>query len=497
MAERTWVRRAGPLATLEQEWMLRYSRHAVECFHDTGFFVVRFDASRIDDGWWYVREPDEAPEASQARLDAYRARTLPFHDRGSSHWVEEIRPRTLANLTAMRRSRPRTDRLPALARHIDVCFDAAAHTSGYLHWAMAAGFHGTFDGGWNQVFAELTGEPEVEAGALLQGLDHASARLRRDLQKMAALRQAASPDFDARFIRFLDTWGRRSGKGYGSADHFTMPTWSIAPQLALAAIDAHARTNLDEAKRRERAIRATRRRLVARHRRRLAADPERLARFDRGYAIAVANATAMEDHNALMEQETEGLLREAIHRAGLALVADGLLDDPLGVHHLTLDEIASPPADARRLVAQRQAEQSEREANPAPPHIGPAPAPPGGIDAARPDVPSEPGVLLGVGGSPGRATGRAVIAAEVQAIPDVEPGDILVARDAGPAWTPIFALLGGLVLDEGAVSQHGAIVAREMGIPAVLATGTATTSIAHGMLITVDGSQGRVELPTL
>jgi pyruvate,water dikinase len=80
------------------------------------------------------------------------------------------------------------------------------------------------------------------------------------------------------------------------------------------------------------------------------------------------------------------------------------------------------------------------------------------------------------------------------AMPQVERGDILVAENAGPSWTPIFPLLGGVVLDQGAVFQHAALVAREYGIPAVILTRDATNVIADGQTISVDAEQGVVDL---
>jgi pyruvate,water dikinase len=104
------------------------------------------------------------------------------------------------------------------------------------------------------------------------------------------------------------------------------------------------------------------------------------------------------------------------------------------------------------------------------------------------------GELPGNGASPGVATGRARVVADTAGFPDVEPGDILVARDAGPAWTPVFALLGGLVLDQGWEIQHAAIMCRELGIPCVLSTGTATSTVTDGDTITVDGDRGLVQI---
>ncbi len=76
----------------------------------------------------------------------------------------------------------------------------------------------------------------------------------------------------------------------------------------------------------------------------------------------------------------------------------------------------------------------------------------------------------------------------------MRPNDIIVAVTTTPAWTPLFAMAAGVVTDIGGPLSHSSIVAREYGIPAVMATGVATRRIRHGQTITVDGGRGTVEL---
>ncbi len=73
-------------------------------------------------------------------------------------------------------------------------------------------------------------------------------------------------------------------------------------------------------------------------------------------------------------------------------------------------------------------------------------------------------------------------------------GDVLVAVTTTPAWTPLFALASAIVTDLGGPLSHSSIVAREYGIPAVMATGLATRRIHSGQVITVDGAAGTVTL---
>jgi phosphoenolpyruvate synthase/pyruvate phosphate dikinase len=76
----------------------------------------------------------------------------------------------------------------------------------------------------------------------------------------------------------------------------------------------------------------------------------------------------------------------------------------------------------------------------------------------------------------------------------LQPGDILVTRATDPGWTPVFSIIGGAVLEIGGALSHGAIVAREYGLPAVVNVPQATQRIKDGQRIQVDGSRGQVLL---
>jgi pyruvate,water dikinase len=78
----------------------------------------------------------------------------------------------------------------------------------------------------------------------------------------------------------------------------------------------------------------------------------------------------------------------------------------------------------------------------------------------------------------------------------LEPGEILVAPSTDPGWTPLFLTAGGLVMEMGGANSHGAVVAREYGIPAVVGVPRATETITTGAEVTVDGAAGAVSLAT-
>jgi pyruvate,water dikinase len=74
----------------------------------------------------------------------------------------------------------------------------------------------------------------------------------------------------------------------------------------------------------------------------------------------------------------------------------------------------------------------------------------------------------------------------------LEPGEVLVAPSTDPGWTPLFLTAGGLVMEMGGANSHGAVVAREYGIPAVVGVPDATTRITTGEQVFVDGTSGLV-----
>lgn len=100
----------------------------------------------------------------------------------------------------------------------------------------------------------------------------------------------------------------------------------------------------------------------------------------------------------------------------------------------------------------------------------------------------------GIGVSGGSIVGRAVVLTDPNQFAEVVEGDILVTRQTDPGWGPILFLVRGLVMERGGMLSHGAILAREFGIPTAVAIQDATQRIATGDTIKVDGDRGRVEI---
>src|SRR4029450_5656164 len=108
----------------------------------------------------------------------------------------------------------------------------------------------------------------------------------------------------------------------------------------------------------------------------------------------------------------------------------------------------------------------------------------------REDLP--PGAIGGIGASAGAVEGPARVvldpAAEV-----LHAGEILIAPFTDPGWTPLFTHAAGLVTEVGGLMTHGSVIARELGIPAVVGAAGVTTRIHTGDRVRVDGNRGYVE----
>jgi pyruvate,water dikinase len=109
----------------------------------------------------------------------------------------------------------------------------------------------------------------------------------------------------------------------------------------------------------------------------------------------------------------------------------------------------------------------------------------------RDDLP--PGALVGLPVSAGTVDGRARIVLDMSQAA-LEPGDILVTAHTDPSWTPLFLTIGGLVTEVGGLMTHGAVIAREYGLPAVVGVEHATRLIRDGQRIRVHGTAGYVEI---
>ncbi|MFB6725948.1 PEP/pyruvate-binding domain-containing protein [Kribbella sp. NPDC056345] len=179
--------------------------------------------------------------------------------------------------------------------------------------------------------------------------------------------------------------------------------------------------------------------------------------------------------------------RRELRQVGAELVEAGRLDSPTDVFFLDLRELRSP-GDLRAIVTERRAAYDQELRRRRVPRLIQS-------DGVEPETLAIPaaveGALVGSPASAGTVTAKArVILDPVGA--HLEPGEILVAPSTDPGWTPLFLTAGGLVMEMGGSNSHGAVVAREYGIPAVVGVPDATQRLETGDLVTVDGAAGTV-----
>jgi len=103
-------------------------------------------------------------------------------------------------------------------------------------------------------------------------------------------------------------------------------------------------------------------------------------------------------------------------------------------------------------------------------------------------------ILSGRAASGGTIKGIAKVILSEEGFADFENGAVLVTKQTSPAWTPLFAVAGGVVTELGGTLSHAAIVAREYGIPAVVGVKEATKLISNGQKVEVRGDKGEVEM---
>jgi pyruvate,water dikinase len=185
--------------------------------------------------------------------------------------------------------------------------------------------------------------------------------------------------------------------------------------------------------------------------------------------------------------------KQALLAEAERLVESGVLREKDDIFHLTfqeLDDVVRTNEVDDELIARRKEVFRSYEAL-TPPRVLTSEGEAVAGDYRRDDVPA--GALVGLPVSRGTVEGRARVILDM-ADAELEPGDILVTAYTDPSWSPLFVAITGLVTEVGGLMTHGAVVAREYGLPAVVGVENATRLIRDGQQIRVHGTDGYVEL---
>jgi pyruvate,water dikinase len=214
----------------------------------------------------------------------------------------------------------------------------------------------------------------------------------------------------------------------------------------------------------------------------------------RGVAARALQAIAFRESSRLNRARLYGMVRAIVWAIGHNLAQAGEIDATEDVFYLTLDEVVTnrdkAPTDCddlRQTVATRQAQWAKYEQMPARSRIV--------LDAPEPTVPADtdahPGLLVGTVVSAG------LVEAEVIVVTDPATdttGKIVVAVATDPGWVFVLAAAAGVVTERGSMLSHTAIVARELGLPAVVGVAGATSMLHTGDRVRLDATTGRVEV---
>jgi pyruvate,water dikinase len=326
---------------------------------------------------------------------------------------------------------------------------------------------------------------------------------------LAALEASAEGvAFLAELRAYLAEYGQRSN----NPAELSEPSWIEDPTPVIATLREYIEQPDRDVAAERAALVAERERAIAAARARLAGYPRPVVEQWESLLRAAQQANVLsEDHAFWIDLCGLYQARRVVVEVGRRLAEAGVITVAADVFYLTLDEVREaldgrPARNALALVAARRAEMAYFGAITPPLSIGSAPPESedgdgdalsramgkfmGGAAAAAP----EPGVVPGTAGSPGVVRGTARVVLSLAEAGKLQPGEILITEYTGPWWTPLFSIAGALVTDFGGVLSHCAVVAREFGIPAVVGTGSATTTLLDGQLIEVDGDRGLVRI---
>lgn len=304
----------------------------------------------------------------------------------------------------------------------------------------------------------------------------------RDLTRLEEGAPAAEP-FAGELRAFLDRFGHRAEASW----ELMAPRWRDHPSALVPLLRAQRDVSTSAPRERAAAQEARRERAVAELRGAVSGPLrlglERLVAETRTYMLLRENQRFWFDH--LLDS-----LQSTVRALGRHGVSMGWFDAPDDVACLTWPEVRelvqSPgeTAGVRARIDRRRAVRAQDfEVEP-----------PTFLLGDDPGIVTQTGRsrLQGTGISPGRVRGTVRIVRTLSEGRSLEPGDVMVAHAVDPAWTPLFLTASAVVLELGSVLSHGAVIAREYEIPAVVNIDDATRRLRDGQSVTVDGHRGVV-----
>lgn len=342
-----------------------------------------------------------------------------------------------------------------------------------------------------QVFDRLMAMADTKTGQVNAELWALSRCARRDAALATAFAEVDSaallerlpqhPEFAAEFAAFLSRHGHRELDF--DAYH---PTWLEAPTVVLDQLRILVTQSEPQHGRGEHAQRAAQ--LEMEHAV-LTHAPDDLRYLVREVIRLARAYTALDDLEHYQTTRLHLPFRRGLKAIGAQLVERGVLDEPMDVYFVPL-EILDKALTGGDLTPIAAAVATHKAG-----YLAACARTPDWVRGET-DVVIDAGaqVLKGLGGSPGVVEGEAFVVRSPGDFPRFPKDAILVARTTNPAWTPLFYRARGVITESGGPLSHGAVTARELGLPAVMGVRQAMHLLVDGQRVRVDGRAGTVEL---
>ncbi len=472
------------------------------------------------------------PEALAARAQRNREKLSTISLRLEQVWREEWLPRLEAHWDFWHAFDVRGASREALLAHLNESVLRGSQLY-EIHYLMGSPMWFAIDE-FETLYCDLfPDQTKLDAHRLLQGFDNKTLEIGRALWHLRDL-ALQTPDvalainvlptkmlwaildsfatgraFLDEVRAFLAAYGGRSDLwdwGYPSWQDDPMPVFNNL-KAYLAQPDRDLQAELAEAAaEREAAIVEARRALVT-------YPTPVVEHFEQLLRSAQLALVLTENHTYYIDFNGFGWIHRIVREFGNRFAAAGQLHQPDDVFYLLLNELRALATDTtleyRERAAERLAEVKRWAAYDEPGELGLRPAEPlylyspdarrmlryVGGHVAEMDLPqAEPDTLVGQAGAAGKVRGPARVILSLNDAHRLQPGEILVTTTTSPPWTPLFLTAAAVVTDMGGLLSHGAVVAREYRIPAVVGTRSATEIIRDGQWLEVDGNQGVVRL---
>ena len=355
----------------------------------------------------------------------------------------------------------------------------AAGTAYFLpNIAISIG-HGVLHRALHTLLLMGTGSQEKaqELATILVRTETMTTRVNRELRELADLYAHEAPSFEKAFQAFLAAHGHRE-----TDFDALQPTWVEEPEVVLGHIRALVDAPAPRAE--EGPSQAEVEAMV------MSRVPEAMQGVAGGVIRLAREYTALDDLEHYHTTRLTLPMRRGVRALGERLKRMGIVEDPMDVFFARKSDVAaavkandaSTWRDLGEKVRAGKAAHSRAMATTPEWVLGQSSAP----------IASDGSAMTGIPGSPGIAEGVVHIVRGVEDFPTFPKGAILVARTTNPAWTPLFYSAAAVIAESGGPLSHGAVTAREMGIPAVMAVRGVMATLKNGDRVRVDGGAGQV-----